>query len=55
MLHSGYGSSAPQLGMAEYYQSRAYSDERHLEHELKLDQEKLSLEKRKLERKEKKI
>jgi hypothetical protein len=54
MLRSGYGSSAPQLGMAEYYQSRAYSDERRLERELKLDQEKLSLEKRKLEREEKK-
>jgi cell division protein FtsL len=54
MLRSGYGSSAPQLGMAKYYQSRASSDERRLEHELKLNEEKLSLEKGKFEREEKK-
>jgi hypothetical protein len=50
MLYSGYGSHAPQLGMAEYYQSKASSDDRLLEHKLKLNEDRLSLEKRKLEK-----
>jgi hypothetical protein len=40
MLHSQHGNSAPQMGMAEYYQSRASSDERLVEYELKLNKEK---------------
>jgi hypothetical protein len=40
--------------VAEYYQSKGSSDERCLEHKLTLNEENLSLEKRKLEREQKK-